>query len=321
MIDFIMIGSAHWHAPWHLRGLEAADKKIVAASDPNRTTLEALFGERDTERFSDWRPMVEQYPDAVVLVLSPPDDATEILDWLADHDRPFAVEKPATVSADTLRPAAEKVAARGIPTSAPLINRYASFWGALAEVQPGKAVPDDWSHAHFHVFAGPPQRYLNDGVGYVLDPLRYGGGVLRNLGIHALDAVAQLTNPAELVIDFAMVSNRVHGQAVEDFASATMHTPKGQTITLEAGYSMPTETTADKEWRIHGSTWAVAEANGTLAVRGLDGIVRTDAPNAGDHYMHWGRELAGLLEGTPQIATVGDLLIVQDLVDRVYAAA
>src|SRR5947199_100124 len=81
-------------------------------------------------------------------------------------------------------------------------------------------------HARPRIVSGPPQRYAAWGSGCMLDPATAGGGSLMNLGIHAIDFVRHLSGTAVEVIG-ACTSNRMHGQKIEDFATAILRSKSG----------------------------------------------------------------------------------------------
>ncbi len=245
-----------------------------------------------------------------------------MLDRVTAECRPFVLEKPGTVDAAALESAAAAAAAHRIPTLVPLVNRYADFWAAVDRTDLRRT----WTHAHFRIIAGPPDRYLRDGVPWVLDPARYGGGALRNLGVHAADAIAELMHgsigPEHLRIRSAQLSRSLHHLAVEDFALATLVTADGRTITIEAGYAMPAENAPDKEWRLHGPGESVAESNGLVIVRDAAGVHTAESAPSSAQYLTFGHTMAALALGRPaDFAGIPELLAAQRLIDRLYAAA
>lgn len=310
----VVAGASHWHATWHARALRDAGVVITAAFDPDPTRAAALLGDsgKVCESLDE---LLDGNGDALVLDLLPPDVSPELIARCLRDGYDVMVEKPGAVDAQSLR-GAVPLSSRS-RTSVPFINRYASFWTELAA---RRAAPDDWSFAHFRIHAGPPDRYRRDRVDWVLDPRRFGGGALRNLGIHAADAALQLAGGPLHVVD-AVVSSRRWHLAVEDLATATLATVDGRRITIEAGYSMPSETTTDKEWRVVGSDWAISESNGTLVVRDATGRTTQPARSSAAQYECYGADLAGLSDHGPQVADLTDLVAALDLIDHIYTAA
>jgi predicted dehydrogenase len=145
---------------------------------------------------------------------------------------------------------------------------------------------------------------------------------LRNLGIHAADAVLALTGGEKPVVERAAISNALHRLEVEDFAVAMLKTANGRTITIEAGYCMPTESTADKQWRVHGPGWALSEERGELVARSLSGLEKHTTLASADHYNLFGSEMRKMSIGAGHgMAKLDDLLAAQMLIDEIYTVA
>jgi predicted dehydrogenase len=316
---FVIIGASHWHAPWHFAALLGAGRTIAAVSDVSPAAGERLVAGRDIPVYESWQEMLRQHVGVIAFVLTSPDEAPDILSALVDRNIPVVLEKPGTIDAPSIRPVVAAALQKGLPTAVPFVNRYMSFWTELELRDPGFKT---WTHAHFRILAGPPDRYIRDGVPWVLNEKRYGGGALRNLGIHATDAVLALTGGEKPVVERALISNALHRLEVEDFAVAMLKTPEGRTITIEAGYCMPTETTADKQWRIHGPGWALSEERGELVTRSLSGLEKHATLASADHYKLFGSEMRKMSLGENHgMATLDDLLAAQTLVDEIYTVA
>src|SRR5215469_16963432 len=78
-------------------------------------------------------------------------------------------------------------------------------------------------------------------MGFALDGRQVTGwgGALLNLGGHGFDMARFLTGEEPEVVS-AVVSRRVQGGEVEDYALATLRTPSGILFHNEVGYTMPT---------------------------------------------------------------------------------
>lgn len=148
----------------------------------------------------------------------------------------------------------ERVAAKAATTggfaAVPLIQRYHPFVARarqlLAEGRFGTL-----SHIYFRLNRPTSARYPAWDAGWMLDPAETGGGCLRNLGPHGLDAFLYLTGEAEEVTG-AQVSSRGLGQRVEDYASVLVRSAGGEE-TAPAQPAEPLARTALREaldhWR------------------------------------------------------------------------
>jgi len=155
----------------------------------------------------------------------------------------------------------------------------------------------------------------------MLDPAISGGGALRNIGTHAVDAFLALTGePAEVVA--AATSHRQYGLPVEEFATAFLRTPSGVIGTIEAGYSRPDATGSDQEWRVAGAGAYLTERNDYLVVATAAGETRQTVPDVVSQYI---RVISDTLErfyrGEPPIAGLTDCWRVAQVIDQIYALA
>ena len=118
---------------------------------------------------------------------------------------------------------------------------------------------------------GPPERYRLDGVPWVLDPAIGGGGALRNLGIHGIDAALALAGGADLAIVSAAIDRRLHGEAVEEYAVVTLRAPDGMIATVEAGYTYASMAPGgDFEWRVSARNAYLIDRGDACRVATLD---------------------------------------------------
>src|SRR5690606_14006527 len=89
-------------------------------------------------------------------------------------------------------------------------------------------------HAHFRVVNGPPSRYEVMGVPWMLDSAVSGGGCLRNLGIHCVDAFAYFTHGEEIEVLQAAIEQ--HSDVnIETFAAALLRSRRSCSRALPRG--------------------------------------------------------------------------------------
>jgi predicted dehydrogenase len=94
------------------------------------------------------------------------------------------------------------------------------------------------AHYYFRLFAGPPERYREWGVEWMLDPARAGAGPLFNFGPHGVDLF--LTLAAEPIVEVsAWTSHALHHEKIEDLASLRLRTEAGALGVVEVGYVLP----------------------------------------------------------------------------------
>jgi predicted dehydrogenase len=96
----------------------------------------------------------------------------------------------------------------------------------------------------------------------MLDPQVAGGGCLRNIGLHGIDAFLHLFG-ANATVTGAQLSFRAHGARVEDYAAVLLGTPGGVLATIEVGNTFPGNG-ADAEWKLSGRDALLALKDGSL---------------------------------------------------------
>ena len=112
-----------------------------------------------------------------------------------------------------------------------LVNRIAGVVEALGDA--GRI-----AHVYFRIINGPPRRYRDWGVPWMLDPRQSGGGALRNLGVHGVDAFLTLAGEQAVRVDHAAFHS-IFGEAVEDYACVVLRAADGMVGVIEAGYTHP----------------------------------------------------------------------------------
>ncbi|MFN0163569.1 MAG: Gfo/Idh/MocA family protein [Burkholderiales bacterium] len=318
-----IIGITHWHAPRYVQHLGARGVRLVGATDVDPVAGRAAaerFGlafEPDTER-----AIAKFRPDFAVL-LPRHDLATREISTAAARGVPMLIEKPMGRNGDEAAASAAAVRAAGVFAAVCLPNRHLGIWEAYRALVAEDAL-GEVLHAHFRTINGPPSRYVDYGVAWMLDADIGGGGALRNLGIHGADAVCMLAGDCEPVVSGARLSHARSRGAVEDFAAAVLATAGGMIATLEAGYTYANlQEGGDYEWRIAATGAYLHESNGRLSVHRRGGSrVESAVPTPHLAYAHMvNAALDAFQAGRAPPATVDDCVRAVRLQDRIYAAA
>src|SRR5690242_2349554 len=113
------------------------------------------------------------------------------------------------------------------------------------------------------------RRYVEWDSPWMADTSQAGGGALLNLGGHGFDMARFLTGEEPEVVS-AVISRRVQGGEVEDYALATLRTPSGILFHNEVGYTMPTwpANQTDGEQKVAGERLLLRQAPGGLQLIG-----------------------------------------------------
>lgn len=154
-------------------------------------------------------PALWQAPDLVVL-LGRPEEMLGDLGRCTEAGIPVAVEKPVGRNAEELAPFAELAARQRAFVSVAQPHLLNRFWDICTGEAGGPL-----SHLSFRLVNGPPQRYAQMGVPWVLDREQAGGGVLRNLGIHGASAF-QKAAPGEVQIHSCVLNRRLYCTEAEE---------------------------------------------------------------------------------------------------------
>ena len=318
------IGVAHWHALYdaaYLRHLAAMpDVDIVGLHDPDgRVVAHRAAAIGDAPVFTDYRELLAATRPDFVLALGAHAAMAEVAHYLVDHGHPFLMEKPMGLNADEVAGVAAKAAARNAFVAVPLGWRYLPFVvhgrRLLAEGRFGPL-----SHVYFRLNRPTSARYPAWDSPWMLDPTQSGGGCLRNLGNHGLDAFRFLTGEDARVTG-AQISARALGQPVEDYASVLVRSASGVLGTIEVGNTSP-RGGGDTAAKLAGRDGMLVLSNDVLRFVSDEHDETFPAEPAApmaqialrDALEHWKR-------GAPPPISVHDLVPVVAMIDEAYTLA
>ena len=246
----------------------------------------------------------------------------EWLDQMLRVPAALILEKPLGLHARDLAPLVDRVERDGRFAAVAFVNRCTPIWRRWAELARTGRLGQP-CYAHFRVINGSPARYPRDGVGWVLDPRRSGGGSLINLGTHTLDAFRQFAGEEVSVVS-ARLGYRAHAAPVEDYALAILQSAHGVFGSVESGYCYAGMNGGDQEWRLVTTNAYLVQRPDGLTVKTLDDDKLETLPafSAADAYRAFiADSLRRLRDGDPPIATLRDALHVLELTDEIYRIA
>jgi predicted dehydrogenase len=248
------VGVGHWHSLYdaaYLKSVLGIDGlRLCAIHDPDAAILGARAKELgDPRTFTDHREMLDETRPDFVIVLGRHKDMAAAAHDVLDAGYPLLIEKPAGINAAEVRSIADKAAAKHAFAAVPLFQRFQPFVlearKMLAEERFGPV-----SHFYFRSNRPSSARYVAWGAPWMLDPAVAGGGCLRNIGLHGIDAFLFLMgDKAEL--SGVQLSSRALGMPVEDYASLLLRSETGVLATIEVGNTFPGKG-ADAEWKLAG---------------------------------------------------------------------
>ena len=260
------IGVGHWHSLFDAAYLKTLarmpDVQLVGVQDPDAAMAlqrAAQLGEPPT--FTDYREMLAKTRPDFVVTLGRHSEMAGIAHFLLDEGYPFLIEKPVGLNAQEVRGVADKAAAEGVFAAVPLFQRFQPFVShARRMLADGAFGPV--SHFYFRSNRPSSARYVAWGAPWMLDPAVAGGGCLRNIGLHGIDAFLFVTGEDAQVTGVQM-SSRAHGARVEDYATLLLRTASGVLGTIEVGNTFPGKG-ADAEWKLAGRDALLVQRDGSL---------------------------------------------------------
>lgn len=312
-----VIGGDHWHAPRHLDSFRRAGAEVVGVCADEPGTAGRWRG---VPAYRSHRELLDGAGPDLVLAMPRHAEVPEVLADLVERQVPFVVEKPAGTCAADLLPYVVAAEAQSQFATVPLINRYGRFWSELDRLR-SQGLLEEISAARFRIVNGPPSRYVADGVPWVLDPSISGGGALRNLGPHAVDAFLSIAK-GEVEVVGSVLTDRQHRLAVEEHAIALLRDEAGLVGVVEVGYSRPDEDGTDQEWCVAGSGAYVTELHDSVEVVTADGRKQLESPDVMQRYAMFAADVVARLgAGDPPPVPLRDCWRALDVIDRIYAAA
>ncbi|MGQ0749967.1 MAG: Gfo/Idh/MocA family protein [Betaproteobacteria bacterium] len=313
----------HWHAlhdAAYLKTLACMPEvRVVGVQDPDTARAAQRAAEvGDPPVYGDYREMLAKTRPDFVLALGRHAVMAEIAHFLIEEGCPFLMEKPMGVNAEEVRGVAEKAAARGAFAAVPLFQRYHPFVSHARRML-DEAAFGPVSHFYFRSNRGSSARYVAWGAPWMLDPAVAGGGCLRNIGLHGIDAFLYLFGDAEVA--GVQLSSRAHGAPVEDYATLLLRTPGGILATIEVGNTFPGKG-ADAEWKLAGRDALLQQREGALACVTASGAQELAGPPAEPLPAVALRDaLARWQKGEPPAAGPADCYRAMRTVDQAYAMA
>jgi predicted dehydrogenase len=320
-IRIAVIGVGHWHSLFDAAYLKTlarlSEVSIVGVQDSDLALASqraAQVGEPPV--FADYREMISKLRPDFVLALGRHDAMAASAHFLLDEGYPFMMEKPLGLNAQEVRGVADKAAAKGAFLAVPLFQRYHPFM-AHARRMLGAGAFGPLSHFYFRSNRPSSARYVSWGAPWMLDPALAGGGCLRNVGVHGIDALLFITGE-DAEVTGAQMSSRALGKHVEDYATVLLRTRSGVLATVEVGNTFP-GAGADAEWKLSGRDALLVVREGSLRCTTATGEQQiAEQPGEPLPVMAVRDTLTRWQSGQPPIAGAEDCYRVMRLVDQAY---
>jgi predicted dehydrogenase len=274
-----VVGVGHYHAayaPLYLHLLQEQGAQLIGVSDPEPGVAHLRGSPFGAPPFEDYRRMLAETRPDFVLALGRHVDMPAEFRYLVEAGVPFLMEKPWGVDAQTVRELATLAETKGAWVATPWSMRY-SAWAQTARDAVAGGAFGRVSHIRFRMIRPGVQRYVDQGCEWMLHKSEAGGGVLLNLGVHGFDLCRWLTGEEPEVVS-AVVSNRLYGLDVEDYAAVTLRTPSGTVFHNEVGYTYPVAGGDDDERTLALERALLREEGGAVRVITAGGDELRSAP-------------------------------------------
>jgi len=317
-----LIGVSHWHLPLYLEPALTIDGvEIVGVSDPSAAAAEAAAARAGGAAFTDQRALLDRARPEFVFVLGRHCDMAETARELIARAIPFAIEKPAGVTAAEVEDLAARARRAGAFAAIPFVFRQSRLFDTIREIAAGEA----FQYLAFKFIAGSNDRYRAAGCPWMLERASAGGGAMLNLGVHFLDLARMLFDPVSPVVVGAAMSNALDGLDVEDHGLVLLRAGAG-VCSIETGYSFPAaHTRFDQHFSIRTERhyFVVRDADRLEVVdlaqqRDVRAIPTTNVP----YYPDFVRDvLARAADGRPPVADLDDMAATMRLLEAAYALA
>lgn len=312
------LGVSHWHSTMHAEAALAAGATVSVAWDPDMMAAAAFADKFSCATASSLEDALKDADFAVVM--GRPFEIADRGLAVMQAGIPLLIEKPIGISAAASEPliaAAERnkaFVAVALPHGLGMMKAVHS----LAEAGRLGAI----SHSHFRLINGPPQRYVNDGVSWVLDRGIGGGGALRNLGIHGVNAFLTLAGAQPVEIVSSSLGRPLHGTEVEDYAAVVLRASDGMLGIVEAGYTFASMTRGLFEWRISTKNASLTDAGDRLTLATLDDEGERNLPITLPAHRYndvMADALQRFSHGLPPATSLADCRRAMEIIDHCYA--
>ena len=321
-----LLGAGHWHAPMHADAARFAGATLCAVWDSDAVAARALADLFDAPAIPSLDQVLATRPD-ICVTMGHPAEVPALARALIDAGMPMILEKPAAPETRILREIEARAQAQGVFVAVPLANRLSPAMRGLARTPEDAGGRDDAAprvaHASFRIVNGPPERYRDDGVPWVLDPAAAGGGALRNLGLHGIDCALCLAD-GPVRVTSAQIARRLHpDEMVEDHALVTLTDAAGALFVVEAGYTTPAmQAGGDLEWRVATKGAYLVDRGDSAQWIGPRGLRSLPALPPDERYRAFMTDtLARLADGRPPLVGLSDYVAAMAVIDQAYALA
>ncbi len=315
------IDVTHWHSPHYYPTMQQL-AVVAAISARNPETGREVAAGLGSRFYTDWREMVQKERPDFVFSLGRHCDMAETARFLLEEGVPFAMEKPMGLNLKEVEELAALAKRKNAFVAVPFSIRMAPWVRKIKELE-GPAA--DFCHGNFRFIAGPVSRYYRNGNVWNLKKAEAGGGCLTNVGIHFPDLYLHLTGKKPRSV-YAVISNSVYGEEVEDFAHLTMEMEDGALCSIESAYvHTQTPRAPSVEFSLHSKRYQFRSIDRNTMLwcdeQGNHNYLEAPQDNSSFYPAFVADTLEALQKGRSPVAGIEDDLAAMRIVDAAYRSA
>lgn len=315
-----IIGASHWHVPLYLPGIAVAGARVTAIWDDDPAIASALARGHGAAVIDRPETIADPARIDLAFVFGRPAAMPALARPFIKAGIAISMEKPCGLTPADAAGLNALAQAHGTHVSVAFVQRHDGPARRLLQL----LEPDSVCAITARFIAGPPRRYHDAGCSWLLDPAQSGGGALMNLGVHFVDLALALAG-ARCERVRCEISNRLHGEAVEDHASMVMRLENGAVATIEAGYAYPASA-GKRDFRLtvaHRGGYADFDGRRlTLAPCGGDPEIHAVPCDTDDYYRSYAKDvIARVAAGAPPLAGLTEMEAAANVLQAAYEAA
>jgi len=320
MIRVAILGISHWHAEGYIRALQAFDAEFVGVSDAEAAAARRWGVELGCPAYAPSEALLAEVRPDLIFAFAPHDEMTDLASVLVAEGVPFVMEKPMGVRWEALAAVARLAEAKRLWAGVDLVVRTLGLAKHLLSLRDSSELGAVTAYT-YRLLGGSPQRYLEWGVPWMLDPARSGGGPLYNFGPHVLDIFLRLTGEPIQELH-CWTSHRLHRLEIEDYAIISARSASGALGNMVVGYVCPA--TSEKFFALATDRLWVSSsslASGTIHWRNGQ-TTEVSASEGEDWALAYVREtLRRFHTGEPPVATIGEMVPILRAINRAQELA
>ena len=189
--------------------------KIVAVADQSKTMLGILQKYLDIELYSDYREMIDRSGLDFVIISTPSDSHSLLINTALENNLHIFVEKPFALTSASGKETLAKLGSKPLVNQVGYVNRFNEVFMEVAKLLTAGII-GDLKHFSAEMYGAT---VLKDSKTSWRGKRKTGGGCMYEFASHCIDLVVYLLGQPEKVVGSIMQS--IYSSDVEDLVSST----------------------------------------------------------------------------------------------------